>query len=219
MVTGRHQRHKPERPTLPRGRLPNAYAAPSLHLWAAASRHKLDPQYLYRAAEAAQLPPWTAAKPGRLPRLNTAPEETRWRFAAAAALDEISNHIHSDHLWLHRIHHDDSDLTAAWVKAPDTPNIDITQIAEWCRCAPSHSGPLQADRGMFALWCADHPHAATFTAHRHVTLLRWFEMLRQEGIADVAETHPAEGTSIEAVAAPLGSTSRPVLFDRLTPQP
>ena len=206
---GRPERGLPRRPLLPRGRLPNAYAAPSYPLLAAAARAHLDPDMLYAAAEQSRLPPWIAAKPGRLPRVGTLPETLRWRFAASASATEIVEHAEDRWLWLERVHPDDSDLTAAWASDPDIAAVDIAQIAEWCRCAPAPAGPLQASPGMFALWCADHNSTAALTAHRHRTLTRWFAMLRSEGVAAVADRHPAEDTRIEVVA----SAAVPVFAD------
>ena len=187
------------RATLPRGRLPNAFAAPSLLLPAAAVRLGADPDRLFAAAEAALFPPWVAFKPGSVPRLHAAGDERlRWRFAAAATPAEAERHMTDGVLWLHRLHPDDSDVTAAWAADADTDPVDVAQIAEWCRCAPH---PLHTDRGVFAVWCADHDDSPMLTAHRLHTLRRWFEMLRSEGAVALADRHPAEGVYLEAVAA------------------
>ena len=187
------------RATLPRGRLPNAFAAPSLSLNAGAVRFDTEPDRLFAAAEAALLPPWTAFKPGSVPRLHAAGDKrARWRFAAAATPAEVERHMTAGVLWLHRLHPDDSDVTAAWAADTDSGPVDVAQIAEWCRCAPH---PLHADHGVFAVWCADHDDSPMLTAHRLQTLRRWFEMLRAEGAPEVADRHPAEGVHLEVVAA------------------
>ena len=183
------------RPDLPRGRAKNALTAPSIPIDAAALLTDLDEDRLLATAENGWFPPWVAFKAAVFPRVRLGDPRWLWRFSHQISTREAERHINDGWLWLERVHLHDSDLTAAWAADVDIDNIDLAQIAEWCRCA--HPDPLRADTGMFALWCADHQHGPQMTAHRHHTLLRWFEMLRSEGTQDVAELHPADGTQVK----------------------
>ena len=185
---------KTVRPSLPRERMPNAFAAPSVPLYIAASKTEVDEGDLLEAAEGGWLPPWVAWKPGIIPRGQVLDARNLWRFSPKITGAEITRHLSRRWLWLERIHPHDSDLTAAWAEDADTGHVDMAQIAEWCRCALPNG--LNANSGMFAIWCADHPYGASMTAHRHATLSRWFRILHTEGVPDVADHSPATGTKI-----------------------
>lgn len=185
------------RPERPYNRPRSALAAPSIPVDAAALITRQPEEVLFGAAEGGWLPPWIAAKPAFMPLSRPVNAKWQWRFSAALNPGEMQRHLEDGWLWLERLHVHDSDLTAAWAADPDIGTVDITQIAEWCRCARPDG--LTAEAGLFAMWCADHQRGATMTAHRHDTLSRWFEMLRAEGVLDVADTHPADLTRVGVI--------------------